>query len=115
MPSPAEVEAFLIEFHARMKVWDLFFLDDREKNTASIMALGITRNQRKQVLEELTAMDYCEGPIKDKNKGPALWVFGRVLKGTELYIKVTLGLAPTGKVVCISFHPAEHPMKFPLQ
>ena len=111
----SEVEAFLREFHARMKVWDVLFMDDREKNTVSVMALGITRKQRKQVLEELTAMDYSEGPIKDWIDGPDLWVFGKALKGTELYIKVTLGLTKTGSVVCISFHAAEHPMKFPLQ
>lgn len=98
-----------------MKVFDVLFMDDREKNTAALMALGMTRNQRKQVLEELTAMDYCEGPLKDWINGPDLWVFGKALKGTELYIKVTLGLTKTGSVVCISFHPAEHPMKYPLQ
>jgi hypothetical protein len=115
MPAPDEVEAFLREFHARMKVWDVLFDDSREKNTLALAELGITRNQRKQVLEELTPMDFSEGPIKDWVGGPDLWVFGKALKGTDLYIKVTLGLMSTGSVVCISFHPAEHDMKFPLR
>jgi len=115
MPTPLEVEAFLAEFHTRMKVWDVFFKDDREKNTLALTKMGITRDQRKQVLEELTPMDYSEGPKKDWVDGPALWVFGKALKGTDLYIKVTLGLTSTGSVVCISFHAAEHTMKFPLR
>lgn len=113
MPTPSEVAAFLKEFHARMKVWGVVFQDKREKNTAAIFELGITRNERIKVLEELTAMDYSEGPIKDWDRGPSLWVFGKELKARELYIKITLGMSREGQVVCISFHPAEHPMKFP--
>jgi hypothetical protein len=115
MPSPPEVEAFLHAFHARMKVFDVLFRDDREKNTIALAVLGITRDQRKQVLRELLATDYCEGPIQDWDGGPDLWVFGKALRGTDLYIKVTLGFTRTGDVVCISFHPAEHPLQFPLR
>lgn len=115
MPTPAKVEAFLREFHARMKVWGVFFQDRREKNTVAIVELGITRNERIKVLEELIAMDYCEGPMQDWDNGPDLWVFGKELKAHELYIKITLGVTGDGKVTCISFHAAEHPMKFPLR
>jgi hypothetical protein len=115
MPTTADVEAFLQEFHARMKVWGVFFQDRREKNTLAVFELGITRNERIKVLAELRAMDYCEGPIADWDGGPALWVFGKELKSQELYIKITLGVAGDGKVTCISFHLAEHPMKFPLR
>lgn len=115
MPTPDEVTAFLTEFHTRMKVFDVVFRDDREKNTKTVIALGITRDQRKRTLEELTTMDYSEGPIMDWDGGPELWVFGKVFKGTDLYIKVTLGLTNSGSVVCISFHAAEHDMKFPLR
>lgn len=98
-----------------MKVWDVLFMDQREKNTASVAALGITPNQRKQVLADLIVADYSEGPKKDYAGGPDLWVFGKQMKGTDLYIKVTLGLTGIGSVVCMSFHAAEHPMKFPLR
>lgn len=115
MPTPAEVKAFLKEFHVRMQVFDVLFRDDREKNTLTLALLGISRDQRKQVLRELTVADYSEGPITDWDGGPDLWVFGKALKGTDLYIKVTLGFTRTGDVLCISFHSAEHPMKFPLR
>jgi len=115
VPTSDEVEFFLKQFHARMKVWGVFFHDKREKNTTAVFELGITRNERIKVLSELTAMDYSEGPIKDWDQGPALWVFGKELKARELYIKITLGVTGEGKVICISFHAAEHPMKFPLR
>lgn len=67
------------------------------------------------MLTELSVIDYSEGPKKDQGGGPDLWVFGKALKGTDLYIKVTLGMTSTGSVVCISFHAAEHPMNFPLR
>lgn len=98
-----------------MKVWGVFFHDRREMNTVALVELSITRNERIKVLSELTAMDYSEGPINDWDKGPALWVFGKELKAQEVYIKVTLGVTGEGKVTCISFHAAEHPMKFPLR
>ena len=115
MPKPEEVAEFLKVFQARMRALGIVFQDQREKNTQAIAELGITRNERIKVLEDLTAMDYSEGPMKDWDNGPELWVFGKELKHRELYIKVTLGILKTGAVVCISFHPAEHPMKFPLR
>lgn len=115
MDIPIGLEAFLQEFKARMSIWDVLFRDDREKNTLALAELGITPNQRKEVLESLTTMDYSEGPVKDMDHGPDLWVFGKQVKGSEVYIKITLGLLASGSVVCISFHISEHPMKFPLR
>ena len=116
MPTPDEVEAFLKEFHVRMKVWSVVFRDDRTKNATALVELGIVPNARKRILEELTAMDFSEGPMKDKlNSGPDLWVFGKELKEHELYIKVTLGFEVHVPVFCISFHASEHPMKFPFK
>ena len=43
-----------------------------------------------------------------------MWVFGKDVKGSEVYIKITLG-PPNYRAVCISFHVAEHPMKYPLK
>ena len=116
MPTPDEVEAFLAEFHARMKVWSVTFRDDRGKNMEALVVLGIVPRARERMLVELTVTDFSEGPMKDKlNSGPDLWVFGKELKARELYIKITLGVTGDGKVTCISFHAAVHPMKFPLR
>ena len=116
MPSPAEVEAFLREFHARMKVWRVVFRDDRAKNMEALVVLGMVPKARERILAELTEMDFSEGPMKDTlNSGPELWVFGKELKEHEVYIKVTLGFEQSGPVFCISFHPSEHAMTFPFQ
>ena len=45
--------------------------------------------------------------------GP-MWVFGKDVKGREIYIKIALG-RKNSSTVCISFHIAEHPMIYPLK
>ncbi|MCW5899517.1 MAG: type II toxin-antitoxin system MqsR family toxin [Flavobacteriales bacterium] len=116
MPTPDEVEAFLREFHARMKVWDVVFRDDRAKNVEALVVLGIVPKARERMLAELSVSDFSEGPMKDSlNSGPDLWVFGKELKEHEVYIKVTLGMQKQGPVFCISFHPSEHTMTFPFK
>lgn len=109
------VANFLKEFKAKMKIWDVVFRDERGKNAKALAELEITPSQRKQVLEKLETEDYCEGPLKDTlYKGSDMWVFGKLLKGKELYIKITMGVAGSS-VLCISFHLAEHAMKYPLK
>ena len=116
MPTSVEVEAFLQEFHARMRVWRVVFRDDRAKNMEALVVLGIVPKTRERLLAELTVEDFSEGPMKDMlNSGPDLWVFGKKLKEHEVYIKVTLGFESAGPVFCISFHPSEHAMSFPFK
>ncbi len=43
-----------------------------------------------------------------------MWVFGKDVKGKEVYIKITLG-KPNSHTICISFHKAEFPMSYPLK
>jgi len=43
-----------------------------------------------------------------------MWVFGKMVRGTEVYIKITMGTF-NNSVICISFHLAEHPLKYPLK
>jgi hypothetical protein len=43
-----------------------------------------------------------------------MWVFGKNVKGQEVYIKITLGF-PISTTICISFHFAEYPMRYPLK
>jgi hypothetical protein len=42
-----------------------------------------------------------------------MWVFGKDVKGQEVYIKITLGKGSSA--LCISFHIAEHPMNYPFK
>jgi len=46
--------------------------------------------------------------------GAEMWVFGKVVKSFEIYIKISLGMSST-QVICISFHKAEYPMTYPFK
>jgi len=111
MAAGDEVKAFLQNFKAKLEIWGVIFRDDRSKNAQALLDLEITPIYRVQVLRELQVVDYHEGPKKETLYGGAdLWIFGKIIKGREVYIKITLGFAGA-QVICISFHVAEHPMK----
>lgn len=109
------VAAFLNDFRQKMKIWDVLFRDDRGKNAQALLTLEIRPNERKAILEKLETEDYSEGPLKETlYKGADMWVFGKVIKGREVYIKITMG-AVGCSVICISFHLAQYPMNYPLK
>lgn len=110
-----EVQSFLEQFHAKMKVYDILFRDDRGKNKKTLEELEIVPSYRKVVIESLTIEDYVEGPVIDKlNKLGEMWVFGKDVKDREIYIKIMIS-EHCGQTICISFHLAEHPMKYPFK
>nr|WP_288935776.1 hypothetical protein [uncultured Allomuricauda sp.] len=112
MASKEQVKNYLKEFKVKMSVWDVVFLDDRGKNSQTLADLESMPNERKNILEKLEVDDYCEGPLEETQYGGSeMWVFGRTLRGKEIYIKITLGVENTG-VICISFHIAEYQMKY---
>jgi len=110
-----EITAFLNIFKTKLEIWGIYFLDERGKNFQTLLDLEITSEYRKNVLRELKNEDYSQGPLVDKLYGKAsMWVFGKEVKGKEIYIKITLG-KPGTNVICISFHTSEHLMKYPLK
>ena len=103
-----EVEQFLNQFNIKFDIWGIFYLD-RDKNAEALKALGITPKARDEIVRQLSSDDYVETlPADFFNE---MWVFGRDMDGTELYIKIALG-QPNDKTICISFHVAEHPIKY---
>jgi hypothetical protein len=115
MTTTGEVQTFLNEFHQKLQIWQILFRDDRKKNFNALLSLEISSAKRKQIIEALETIDYSEGPIIDTlNDGAALWVFGKIVKGTMVYIKITMG-AFNNPVICISFHEAEHETNFPFK
>ncbi|WP_026836965.1 type II toxin-antitoxin system MqsR family toxin [Gillisia sp. JM1] len=111
-----EVDLFLKRLKQIIKIWDVFILDSRPKNSIKdLVSLGITANRRKEVILELELIDYCKGPLSETQfNGENMWVFGKIVKGVEIYIKLTI-IEDTNKAICISFHKAEHPMNFPFK
>lgn len=115
MASKEEIEAFLEQFKIKVSIWGIVFLDNREKNAQTLLNLNISRLERLNIIKSIKIEDYSQGPIIDAlNDYGEMWVFGKDVKGVEIYIKITIG-KPNLKSICISFHQAEHPMKYPLK
>ena len=115
MSTEKEVTAFLKDFKTKMEIWDILFRDERGKNAQALAALEIRPIERKTILENLTAKDYSQGPIEEKLYGGSdMWVFGKDVKGQEVYIKISLGHS-NSHTICISFHIAEYKIKYPLK
>ena len=98
-----------------MKFWDVLFCDDRGKNAQALVDLELRPIDRKIILEALETQDYSKGPLEETIYGGAdMWVFGKIVKKKEVYIKITMG-ARGSSVICISFHLAQHKMNYPFK
>lgn len=108
-----EVERFLNSFHQKVEIFDILFFDERDKNNDTLHKLQITALERKDIVKTITPEDYSEGPITNiLNRFGDLWVFGKDVKGQEVYIKICYG-QPNRSTICVSFHIAEYPMNYP--
>ena len=115
MSSKTAIKSFLQELKQVLKTWDIFFVNRPKNSVHDLADLGITANSRKEIISQLEIEDYCEGPLPETQfNGKELWVFGKIVKKQEIYIKLTISRA-TGGAICISFHKAAHPLKFPFQ
>lgn len=123
LPSLEDVRVFLQQFYAKLDVYPLTYRkaggEDRSRVRQDLAALGIQASERAACIRRLTPFDYYRGPHDDTynypppGEGP-LWEFGTHLNGQEVYIKLQLG-APNSPPVCISFHIADRPMRYPLR
>jgi|WetSurMetagenome_2_1015567.scaffolds.fasta_scaffold189902_1 hypothetical protein len=95
-----------------------FFLAKRVENEKTIRELGFDKKVVKEIILSLRVEDYSEGPCPDRNYKNDVWIFGVVIDGKEIYIKLQISsynnpgeLVPT--LYCVSFHFAEQKMDFP--
>lgn len=110
-----EVNQFLNDLKVKIETFGILFRDDRGKNQQTLYDLEITPDQRKEIIQKLRAEDYSGGPLQETLHGMRpLWVFGRVVRDREVYIKISLGRF-NESAVCISFHLAESPMHYPFK
>jgi len=115
MTTKDQVESFLRNFKEKMKIWDVLFRDEREKNTQALADLEITPIDRKKILKDLSADDFSEGPLEETlYRSSNMWTFGKEVKKQEVYIKISMGSAGTS-VICISFHIAEQSLQYPFK
>ena len=109
-----DVQRFLNQMKEKIKVFGIMYRDDRGKNAQALINLEITPKYRDSVIINLEVEDYSEGPVIDTlYRFGEMWVFGKDVKGQEVYIKITLGKGSSA--LCISFHIAERPMNYPFK
>ncbi|WP_297338469.1 hypothetical protein [Algoriphagus sp.] len=109
-----EVIKFLSSFREKRRTFEIIFID-RPKNKQSLLDLEIRPVDREKFIDQLTVEDFSEGPLPEDWYGSKeMWVFGKGIKGREVYIKICLG-APNSNLICISFHIAAYPMKYPFR
>jgi len=115
MTPKEEVKRFLQQFHEKLNIFDIIFRDDRGKNTQALAELEISPRYRLEVIKTIRVEDYSEGPMLNTlNNCGDLWVFGKDVKGNEVYIKISLGI-PNSQTICISFHKATKKMNYPFK
>ncbi len=107
-----DVEKFLTLFYQKVKIFGILFRNDRGKNQQALLELDITPKMRESIVMQVKAEDYVKGPLTDTlNHDTDLWVFGKDVKGKEVYIKITMG-ASGSSTICISFHVAERKLRY---
>lgn len=112
MASRREVEKYLKDLKEKIRIFGILFLDERGKNAQTLADLDITPNKRIEIINELTVEDYSEGPVDEKMRNILpLWVFGKIVKKKEIYIKVSMG-GHNSNAVCISFHIAQYSIDY---
>lgn len=115
LSTKSEVAQFLNEFKTKHSVFDILFRDHRKKNAEALLELDITPLKRKEIIEAIEIQDYSEEPLNDLLYGfSSMWVFGKKLKVDEIYVKISMGKQGSS-VICISFHSADHKMKYPFK
>lgn len=112
------VNKFLREFKvllASQKQNDVYDAD-REKNKQALLDLGVTRIDRRDIILALSAADYHKGPLRDRDRPGEVWIFGCLVSGKEIYVKLKIsGGGDNRNPICLSFHAAEHPLTYPLK
>ncbi len=90
---------------------------NRQKNLQFLATFGYTIDDAKRILFSLGSKDYSSGPETNRNPNfPGdIWVFGCNVDEVKLYIKIKLIVGECQQVVCISFHEAEWPLRYPFK
>jgi hypothetical protein len=86
----------------------------RKENVECLTELGFTYSNVRDAILGLSVIDYCEGPLHDRDMPGDLWIFGKVMEAREVYIKLKLArFGPLKIVRIVSFHPARESLCYP--
>jgi len=112
-----ELRKFVRQFLIDLKnlIYDKgLIVQNREVNKQNLLELGLTGKQREEIVISLSVADYCSGPTKDMYQPGDYWIFGKIIDGDEIYIKLKIvGQQGEEFAVCFSFHKSEHSLKYP--
>lgn len=89
--------------------------DDEFTNENTMLALHYDAKDVVEELKTLTVDDYSESMVDSVSpQYKILYVFGKVIKGRDIYIKIRLKERRVGKkfVFCLSFHFARSPIVY---
>lgn len=91
----------------------------RKKNLGALAVLGWGEKFLFEfICSDITVENYIDGPKPDNDfPGEDVWIFGAKVEDKEYYIKLKIRRfdEDSDLVLCISFHPAEHPLKYPFK
>lgn len=115
MVSRKSVSDFLQQMKDKIRVFGIVFRQ-RQKNTQALASLDIKPFERNNHIMSLQPEDCFSGPNADTydESNPDYYEFGKDIKGQNIYIKVSIGKKDK-PVDCMSFHPAERAIKYPLK
>jgi len=86
------------------------------ENLASLLGLGLTKKNAEHEILSLSVSHYCSGPDPDQDREGNIWVFGKNIRESEVYIKLKIAGVDGVKIAkCISFHIAKCPLGYPLK
>ena len=90
-------------------------LEKEKFSTAfTILDLDYGRTEIAERLKELTYKNYSETLFDDADRNPPLlFVFGKLINGDTIYIKLKVRDGKKKHIICLSFHYAEHTMYYP--
>lgn len=107
------MRAFLIEFKDAITARSGVYLIQRTDTMETLRHLGLTKRNLEEILLSLSIVNYSSGPEADRDRGGNIWVFGKMIKGEEIYIKIKVGDIKGTKIAkCISFHISVHPLRY---
>lgn len=114
MPEIFQISLVLFKIKTLIGEGKCSFEERREKNIATLAALGILPEDVFSILLELTPQNYYRGPTNDYDTGErdCIWEFGITVSDREIYVKLKL---EEEFVKDISFHFAEREIEYPFR
>ena len=115
MATLTDVEKFLTRVRVLISTQQALFLM-RPKNKATLEKVEMSVEAALQEIAGFSPHEYCKGPEADRDRPEqCCWFFGTDIGGVPVYVKLTIQSLDEDRdrLVVMSFHEPEWPMRFP--